>query len=94
MDTEPNSSMTNAKVTSLANAKVESSDGRELTLSYKGGEQRVLVPAGIPIVMAVESDRSVVVPGQYAFIAVTASADGKLTATRLQVTKDGVRPPQ
>jgi hypothetical protein len=34
------------------------------------------------------------VPGQYALIAVTSGADGKLTATRVQVTKDGVRPPQ
>ena len=47
--------------------------------------------AGIPIVMAVESDRSLLVPGAYAFIAIAPSANGKLTATRLQVAKDGVR---
>ena len=89
-DLEPESTMTNAIVT----ATVQANTGRELTLTYKGGEQRVLVPAGIPIVMAVESDRSVLVAGQYAYIAVTAGADGKLTATRLQLTRDGVRPPQ
>jgi hypothetical protein len=93
-DLEPNSTMTNATVTSMANAKVEATNGRELTLKYKDGEQQVLVPAGIPIVMAVDGDRSLVVPGAYAFIAVNAGADGKLTAMRVQVTKDGVKPPQ
>jgi len=32
--------------------------------------------------------------GEYAFIAATVAADGKMTAQRLQVSKDGVRPPQ
>ena len=49
---------------------------------------------GTPIVMAMDADRSAVVVGEYAYIAVTAGADGKLTATRLQVSRDGVRPPQ
>lgn len=93
-DTEPNSTMTNGAVTSMANAKVESTNGRELTLKYKDGEQHVLVPPGIPIVMAVEGDRSLVKPGETAFIAVNAGADGKLTAMRVQVSKDGVKPPQ
>jgi hypothetical protein len=87
---EPNSTMTNATVSAM----VAANRGSELTLTYKGGEQRILVPAETPIVIAVESDRSVIVPGEYAYIAVTAGADGKLTATRLQVSKDGVRPPQ
>jgi hypothetical protein len=89
-DLEPDSTMTNATVTAVAQA----SRGSELTLTYKGGEQQVVVPAGTPIVMAVDADRSAVVVGEYAYIAVTAGADGKLTATRLQVSKDGVRPPQ
>jgi hypothetical protein len=89
-DLEPESTMTNAMVTAM----VQANRGSELTLTYKGGEQQVFVPAGVPIVMAVETDRSVIVAGEYAYIAVTAGADGKLTATRLQVTKDGVRPPQ
>ena len=93
-DLEPNSTMTNGSVTSIANARVESADGRELTLKYKDGEQRVLIPAGIPIVMAVDGDRSLVKPGETAYIAVNAAPDGKLTAMRVQVSKDGVKPPQ
>ncbi len=91
-DLEPNSTMINAAVSAMT--QVQATQGNELTLKYKGGEKQVLVPPGTPIVMAVEADRSVVAPGQYAYIAVTPAADGKLTATRLQVTKDGVRPPQ
>jgi hypothetical protein len=93
-DTEPNSTMTNAKVTAMANAKVEATNGRVLTLTYKDGEQKVLVPEGIPVVMAVDGDRSLVKAGEYAFIAVNAAPDGKLTAMRVQVSKDGVKPPQ
>ena len=85
-DLEPGSTMTNGRVTTLAES--------ELTVGYKGGEHRVVVPSGIPMVTAVESDRSVVVVGEYAYISTTADADGKLTATRLQVSRDGVRPPQ
>jgi len=89
-DLEPESTMTNAIVTLM----VEGNQGNELTLSYKGGQQIVVVPPDTPIVMAVESDRSLLVPGTYAYIAVNAGADGKLVATRLQLTKDGVKPPQ
>jgi hypothetical protein len=90
-DLEPNSTMTNATVASVTPAK---GGGPEITLKYPGGEQKVRVPPGIPIVMAVEGDRSLLVPGEYAFIAVNMDAGGKLTATRLQVAKDGIRPPQ
>ena len=91
-DLEPASTMTNGTVGAVA--QVQANQGNELTLRYKGGEKQVLVPAGIPIVMAIDADRSVLAPGEYAYIAVSAGADGKLTATRLQVSKDGVKPPQ
>ena len=89
-DLEPNSTMTNGMVTAM----VEAGNGRELTLSYKEGAQRVVVPANIPIVTSQAGDRSLLVVGEYAFIFASVAADGKMTATRLQVSKDGVRPPQ
>ena len=89
-DLEPNSTMTNGMVTAM----VEAGNGRELTLSYKDGAQRVVVPANIPIVASQEGDRTLLVVGEYALIQATVGVDGKMTATRLQVTKDGVRPPQ
>ena len=89
-DLQPNSTMTNGMVTAM----VETSTGRELTLSYKDGSQRVVVPANIPVVTAQAGDRSLLVVGEYAYITATIGADGKITAQRIQVTKDGVRPPQ
>jgi hypothetical protein len=89
-DLQPGSTMTNGMVTAM----VEVGNGRELTLSYKDGTQRVVVPAGIPIVASQAGDRSLLVVGEYAFIAASVAAGGKVTALRLQVTKDGVKPPQ
>jgi hypothetical protein len=89
-DLEPGSTMTNGMVTAV----VEAGNGRELTLSYKDGTQRVVVPASIPIVAAQEGDRSLLVVGEYALFAIAPSTDGKLVTTRVQITKDGVKPPQ
>ncbi|MEO8143861.1 MAG: hypothetical protein ABI654_06560 [Betaproteobacteria bacterium] len=89
-DLAPGATMTNGMVTAV----VEAGNGHELTLSYNECTQRVVVPAGIPIVTSQAGDRSLLVVGQYAFIAATVAADGKMTAQRLQVAKDGVRPPQ
>ena len=88
-DLEPGSTMTNAMVTAVAQA----TGGRELTLTYKGGKQQVIVPDGIPVVTAVQSDRSLLKRGEYVVVAATLGADGKITATRVQVSKDGVKPP-
>jgi len=81
--------MTNATVSAVAQA----TGGREITLTYQGGKQQVIVPAGIPVVSAVEGDRSLLLVGAYVVIAATVSPENKLTATRVQVTRDGVRPP-
>jgi len=89
-DLQPNSTMTNGTVSAV----VVAGNGRELTLAYKEGTQRVVVPADIPIVTSQAGDRSLLVVGEYAFIAATVAADGKITAQRLQISKDGVRPPQ
>ncbi|HYU70615.1 MAG TPA: hypothetical protein VEL09_14930 [Burkholderiales bacterium] len=89
-DLEPGSTMTNAMVTAM----VRSNNGHELTLKYKDGTQQVIVPDNIPVVTAVDGDRSLLVAGQYAVIAVTTDAGGKMSATRVQITKDGVKPPQ
>ena len=84
-------SMTNARVS----AAVEATDGRELTLSWKDGSRRLLVPPGTPIVTAVNADRSYLKVGEYVYLNAEAAADGALTAVgRIQVSKDGVRPPQ
>lgn len=89
-DLEPGSTMTNAAVSSV----VQSTEGREMTLSYKGGSQKLMVPEGVPVVTAAPGDRSMLNPGEYVFLAAQADTDGSLTALRIQVSKDGVKPPQ
>ncbi len=89
-DMQPGATMTNA----IVSASVQATGGRELTLDYKGNSTKVIVPDGIPLVTTVAADRSLLVPGEYVFCIAQVAPDGKLTAARLQVSKDGVRPPQ
>ena len=89
-DLQAGATMTNAHV----EAAVQSAGNRELTLNYKDGMQKILVPEGVPIVRAVPGARSDLVVGEYVFVIAQAAPDGKLTALRIQVSKDGVKPPQ
>jgi hypothetical protein len=88
-DLQPGSTMTNANV----EAVVAATGKRELTLKYKDGEQKILVPEGIPLARSVPGSRADLVVGEYVFVAAQAFPDGKMTALRIQVSKDGVKPP-
>jgi len=89
-DLLPGSTMTNANVAS----KVTATGAHELTLQYKNGSHRIMVPDGTPIVRSVPGTRADLVPGEYVFATTQAAANGTLTVARVQVSKDGVRPPQ
>jgi hypothetical protein len=65
-----------------------------VTLQYKDGSQKIMVPAGTPIVTNTPADRSYLKPGEYIFTAAQVGADGTMTVQRIQVSRDGVRPPQ
>lgn len=88
-DLQPGSTMTNAKVASI----VEAADKRELTLAFKESTAKVRVPPSTPIVRAVPATRSDLRPGEYIFAGVQTAPDGTMTAPRIQVSKDGVKPP-
>ena len=88
-DLQPASMMTNATVA----ANVDSNNGRELTLNYKGGQQQITVPAGIPIVTFSSGDRALLVPGAAVFVPAQVAADGSMSAGRVLVGKDGTKPP-
>ena len=84
--------MTNGNV---AGAVAKSPDGQRVTIEYQGGSQTVLVPSGIPIVTTTPADRSALKPGEYIFTSAAVAADGTLTVGgRIQVSRDGVKPPQ
>ncbi|MFO1074449.1 MAG: hypothetical protein U1E17_17545 [Geminicoccaceae bacterium] len=89
-DLTPDSTMTNATVSA---ADVSGVQGRQLTLTYKGGEQRLVVPPEAPIVTLEPGDRSLVRTGAHVFLSATPQADGTLLATRMTVGKDGLIPP-
>lgn len=89
-DLQPGSSMTNANVGNI----VVATGRRELVLRYKDATQRIVVPDGIPIVRAVPGSRADLLPGEYIFAVAQVADDGTASAPRIQVSKDGVRPPQ
>ncbi len=89
-DLEPGSMMTNATLAGV----VQVAGGHEITLQYKDGSQKILVPDGVPMATSVPGDRSLLVPGAYVFMGAQVAPDGKLSAARIQASKDGVKPPQ
>ena len=90
-DLEPGSMMTNGNVAGMVS---KSADGQRLTLEYQGGSQTVVVPPGTPIVTNTPADRSALKPGEYIFTSAAVAADGTMTVQRIQVSRDGVKPPQ
>ena len=88
-DLRPNSKMTNANV-----AKVTSmGKDRVLTVQYKGGEKKVLVPEKAAIVSFRPVDRSELKPGVKVFVNAQRQPDGNLTAARVNVGLRGQVPP-
>jgi Domain of unknown function (DUF5666) len=89
-DLQPQSTMTNGNV----EQSVAGGDGQTLTLKYKDGEKKIIVPASTPIVSYLPGDKSELKPGAKIFIAAaTKQADGSLQAPRVNVGRDGVTPP-
>jgi len=87
-DFGPNSSMTNANVTSV----VTGTSGRELDLAYKGGTSKVTVPENVPVVTPVPASKADLTPGKKVFLVVTPGAKGVYDAHVLFVEKDGLAP--
>lgn len=80
------SGMTNGTVTGGAGKPGET----VLTIGYKGGTAKVLVPVGTPIVRFEPTERTVLAKGQKLF---TVEAPGAKGAKFVAVGKDGLTPP-
>jgi len=87
-DLEPGSMMTNANVAK----EVQTNNGKELVLEYKGGSQKVIVPANIPMFTTEPGDKSLLKPGAHIFTVARPGPDGNLSTARITVEKNGVRP--
>jgi hypothetical protein len=81
-DGRDDQTMTNATV----GAMVQSASGRELTMTYDGGAQKIAVPEGASISTLVPGNRSQLVPGAAVNLTARAGDGGKLTAIRIQVS--------
>ncbi|MGO4509165.1 hypothetical protein AB4Z51_19320 [Bradyrhizobium sp. 2TAF36] len=89
-DARANSTMTNATVAQT----VEGTDGQNITVKYKDGEKKVVVPPDTPIVTFVASEKSEIKPGAKLIIFGAAKKeDGSLEANRVNVGRDGITPP-
>jgi hypothetical protein len=89
-DLQPKSTMTNAAVPGM----VESADGRVLTLTYKGGEKKVVVPVNTPIVTYEPGAKEDIKAGIGIFVfGAEDGPDGALKAKRVTVGRNGVNPP-
>lgn len=89
-DLQEGSMMTNGNVGTV----VQSAGAHQLALEYKGGSQKVVVPPGTPIVTNTPADRSALKAGEYIFTTAQVEADGTMVVQRVQVSRDGIRPPQ
>ena len=87
-DLKEGSSMTNGTVGDLV-----VSNGRTLTVKYKGGEQKIVVPEDVPIVNLEPGDRSLLKAGVNVVLFAAKGADGTITAQAISAGKDGVTPP-
>ena len=88
-DLAPKSSMTNGAL----NTRVGGVDGDELTVSYKGGEKKIRLPADAPIVAFAPGDKANLKPGAAAIVRGVKAEDGAIDAGAVLIGRDGLVPP-
>ena len=86
--TAVNSAMTNGSVAATSSDK----GAKRLTVTYKGGEQTILVPPTAPIVTFKPGSMSEVTTGATVFVNAT-NDGGKVMANAVAVGSGGVNPP-
>jgi hypothetical protein len=89
-DVKPNSTMTNATVDNM----VTGTDGRNITVKYKDGEKKIIVPPDAAIVKYVPGNKDALKAGAKIFIvAAVKQPDGTLEAPNVSVGLNGLTPP-
>lgn len=83
-----NSTMTNGSVATVS----EHGGARQLTVTYKGGEQTILVPPTAPVVKLQPGAASGIKPGDAVFVNAVADG-GKTIAGLIIIGTDGAAPP-
>ncbi len=88
-DLGPGSSMTNGNIT----ARVDATSGPKLTVTYKGGEQAIVVDPKTPIVALAPGAQTDLKPGAAIIARGPKQDDGSIDAAFVLVGKDGLVPP-
>jgi hypothetical protein len=88
-DLAPKSSMTNGNIS----ARVDATTGPKLTVTYKGGEQTIVVDPKTPIVAFEPGAPTDLKPGAAIIARGPKQEDGSIDAAFLLVGKDGLVPP-
>jgi hypothetical protein len=88
-DLGSNSMMTNATVSNA----VKGVEGQTITVTYKGGEKKIDVPANVPVVTIVPATKEEIKPGAIVFVPTMRQADDSLKGGAVLFGKDGVVPP-
>jgi Domain of unknown function (DUF5666) len=81
------STMTNGTV-----SQVVATSGHTLTVTYKGGQQDILVPDGTPVTTFALTDKSALVVGAQVLVRAIKADDGSFTAGFVSIGKDGYLP--
>jgi hypothetical protein len=88
-DGAPNSTMTNG----TAGSAVAGVDGSVVTVKYKDGEKKLIVPPGTPIVRYEVGQKSELKPGaSINIVNATKKPDGTFETARVNVGRDGIVP--
>lgn len=77
--------MTNANVERVEDVAVQNIKGRLMTLKYKGGEVKVLLPPDVPVMNRIVTDRSALKAGAEVSVQGTRNADGALAASQITI---------
>jgi Domain of unknown function (DUF5666) len=88
-DLAPKSSMTNGAIS----ARVDAATGPKLTVTYKGGEQTIVVDPKTPIVAFEPGAKTDLKPGAAIIARGPKQGDGSIDAAFVLVGKDGLVPP-
>jgi hypothetical protein len=87
-DLQPNSTMTNAAVSEMVEAK----DGRTLTLKYKDGEKKIIVTPQTQVSTFGPGSRDDLKPGVKVIVNAVKLDDGSLESRGMQYGHDGLQP--
>ena len=83
-----NSSMTNGTIGSVVGT-----NGRTMTVDYKGGQKKLTVPDDVPVVDLEPGTKALLKPGAHVVAFGPKGADGSVDAKRIIIGEDGAVPP-